>query len=74
MSFADKQRKALIQERGEPILRLEFDVFKGNKVSMWTHFDHSEDFEEVKLRMLSIKAHLDEFLMDEKMCPFHQTN
>lgn len=31
MSLENKQRKALIEERGNPILRLEFDVFEGNK-------------------------------------------
>lgn len=73
MSFTDKQRQALIAERGEPILRLEFDVFEGNKVSMWTHFDHAKDFYEVKKQLQAIKNHLDEFLRDENMCPFHKT-
>lgn len=72
MSFANKQREALIAERGEPILRIEFDVFQGNRVSMWTHFDHSANFEEVKEQLKAIKNHLDEFLRDENMCPFHK--
>lgn len=66
-----KQRKALIKERGEPVLRLEFDVFEGDRVSMWTHFNHSEDFEKVKARLVAIQQHLSEFLRDENMCPFH---
>lgn len=73
MSFADKQRAALIEERGQPVLKIEFDVFQGNKVSMWTHFDHSADFNEVKEQLKAIKHHLDEFLRDENMCPFHKT-
>lgn len=72
MNLADKQRAALIEERGEPILRLEFDVFEGNKISMWTHFDHSGDFDTVKEQLRAIKNHLDEFLKDESMCPFHK--
>lgn len=72
--FTDKQRKALIEERGEPKLTLEFDVFDGDKVSMWTHFDHSADYNDMKTALLAIKDHLEEFLKDEKMCPFHQVD
>jgi len=72
MSLANNQRKALIEERGKPSFSLEFDVFEGNKVSMWTHFDHSADFEEIKKGLLAIKNHLDEFLRDENMCPFRK--
>lgn len=72
MGFADNQRSNLIAERGEPVLRLEFDVFDGDKVSMWTHFDHSKDFDSVKKQLLAIRNHLDEFLRDEAMCPFHK--
>lgn len=74
MSFANKQRDALIAERGEPKLRLEFDVFAGNKVSMWTHFDHASDYGEMKTALIAIKDHLEEFLKDEKMCPFHKNS
>jgi len=74
MTLATNQREALIAERGQPKLTLEFDVFDGNKVSMWTHFDHSADYNEMKKGLLSIKEHLDEFLKDEKMCPFHKPN
>ncbi len=52
MALADKQRDALIRERGEPKLRLEFDVSADGQISMWTHFDHGGDFSEVK-RMLA---------------------
>ena len=70
MPLADKQREARIQEKGKPRLSLEFDVFADGSVSMWTHFEHGDDFEEVKAALLSVREHLDEFLKDEKMCPF----
>lgn len=72
MKLADKQREALIEERGNPSLRIEFDVFKDNRVSMWTHFDHGDNFQEVKKCMQAIHDHLTEFLKDENMCPFHK--
>lgn len=70
--ITDKQRKVLIEERGEPKLTLEFDVFEGSKVSMWTHFNHNDDYQEMKKYMIAIKEHLEQFLKDEKMCPFHK--
>lgn len=70
----DKQRQALIDERGEPVLRLEFDVFEGNMVSMWTHFDHGADFHKVKEQLQAIENHLAEFIRDRNMCPFHKTS
>lgn len=66
----DKQRKALIKTRGKPKLRLEFDVFEGNKVSMWTHFKHGDDFQENQKMLEAIRDHLKEFLKDASMCPF----
>lgn len=72
MSFADKQREAILKERGEPILRLEFDVFDNNRVSMWTHFNHGDNFQNVKASLIAIRNHLDEFIRDENMCPFHK--
>jgi hypothetical protein len=72
MAFSNKQRDALIAERGQPKLRLEFDVFEDERVSMWTHFDHSDDFGAVKNRLEAIRDHLNEFLRDENMCPFHK--
>jgi hypothetical protein len=71
-TLSSKQRKAIIEQRGEPILRLEFDVFKDNRVSMWTTFDHSSDFDEVKKQLIAIRDHLNEFLNDGNMCPFHK--
>ena len=71
MSLTDKQREARIQEKGEPTLKLDFDVFADGSVSMWTHFNHGDDFNQVKAQLFAIKNHLDEFLKDENMCPFH---
>lgn len=70
--LTDKQRQALIEERGEPELSIEFDVFDGNRVSMWTHFNHGNSFKTVKEQLIAIRDHLNEFLKDEKMCPFHK--
>lgn len=71
--LTDAQREALIEERGEPVLTLEFDVFKEDRVSMWTHFKHGEDFAKAKERLILCKNKLEEFLRDENMCPFHET-
>lgn len=70
MALADSQRQALIDERGEPLLRIEFDVFADGQVSMWTHFKHGDDFRRVKAELEAARAHLTEFLKDESMCPF----
>jgi len=70
MALSEKQRDALIAERGEPKLRLEFDVFADGQISMWTHFDHGGDFVRVKEMLIGIQKHLTEFLVDESMCPF----
>lgn len=70
MALAERQRKALVEQRGEPKLRLEFDVFADGHVSMWTHFDHDADFTETKSLLLAVRSHLEEFLDDEKLCPF----
>lgn len=72
MSIVNSQREALVKERGEPVLRLEFDVFEVDRVSMWTHFNHDADFQKVKLQLVAIQNHLTEFLRDENMCPFHK--
>ena len=69
----NKQRQILIEERGTPKLTLEFDVFQGNRVSMWTHFNHDSNYQEMKECLFAIREHLDEFLRDEKMCPFYKS-
>jgi hypothetical protein len=68
--FASAQRDALIAERGQPILQVEFDVFSGNKVSMWCHLDHSANFNEVREQLLAMRDHLDNFIRDGAMCPY----
>lgn len=72
MSFIEKQRHELIKANGQPKLTLEFDVFEGNKVSMWTHFDHSSDYRIAKEMLIAIKGHLEDFLKDGAMCSFHK--
>lgn len=72
MTLTDNQREALISELGQPQLRLEFDVWGEDKVSMWTHFDHAGDYQEMKKRLVAIRDHLNGFLKDERMCPFHK--
>ena len=67
----DKQRELLIKSRGHPILSLEFDVFPGNKVSMWAHTRHDVPFLEMKQAFEAIRAHIDEFIQDGDMCPFN---
>lgn len=72
MPLADKQREARIAEKGEPTLRLEFDVFNDGSVSMWTHFNHGDDFIKVQESLIAIQKHLADFLQDKEMCPFHK--
>lgn len=74
MGLADKQRAAKIKERGEPKLRLDFDVFDNDDVSMWTHFQHGDDFATVRKSLVAIRDHLNNFLNDESMCPFRKPN
>jgi len=72
MALAETQRSALVKERGEPMLRLEFDVFADGQVSMWTHFQHGDDFRKNKSMLLAAQQHLSEFIADEGMCPFYR--
>jgi len=69
MNFSDKQRAELIKQRGEPVVRIEFDAWGTKQISMWTHFDHELDFDQVKNRLIAIRNHLDEFICDEKNVP-----
>lgn len=72
MSLTDKQREGRISEKGTPELSLEFDVFSDGSVSMWTHFNHGDDFLRVRRHLEAVVDHLSEFLKDEKMCPFRK--
>ena len=71
MALANKQRKALIATKGQPELQLEFDVWSDGNVSMWTHFNHGCNFNDAKKRMIAIRDHIDSFIQDSDMCPFH---
>lgn len=73
MGLADKQRDSLLKVKGEPALRLEFDIYNDH-VSMWTHFDHNSDFNKAKDLLTAARDHLNEFLQNENMCPFHIIN
>lgn len=70
MSVAEKQRSALVASKGEPAMTLEFDVWSDGNVSMWTHLNHSGDYEETKKRFMKIRDHIDSFMSDGTMCPF----
>jgi hypothetical protein len=70
--LATKQRLALIESRGEPITSIEFDVFADKTVSMWSHFEHSANFTEMKSALIAIRDHIDRFVDDQKMCPFYK--
>jgi hypothetical protein len=39
---------------------------------MWTHFKHGDDFNDVRNSLKAIRDHLNNFLKDESMCPFHK--
>ena len=70
MPLADKQRRALIKDKGPPALTLEFDVWADGAVSMWTHLRHGDDYRVVLVQFRSILNHLQEFIRDGDMCPF----
>lgn len=70
--LADKQREALIENHGEPIMRIEYDVFANGEVSQWTHFNHEDDFEEMKKHLIAVREHLTAFIGDGNLCPFNK--
>jgi hypothetical protein len=72
VSLADHQRAALIAANGgPPALALEFDVWADGAVSMWTHFRHGDDYAKAKQHLIAIRDHLERFIQDGDMCPFH---
>lgn len=71
MALANHQRDALVAVNGEPALTLEFDVWADGNVSMWTHLKHGDDYNAVKRQFVAIRRHLDRFIKDGDMCPFH---
>jgi len=66
------KRSALHASRGKPVLSLEFEVFAGEEVSMWTHFNHGTPFAEAEADLTAIQEHLAKFIRDRAMCPFHR--
>lgn len=68
--MSGSQREKLIEERGQPQLRLEFDVFDADRVSMWTHLDHNADYATIRALFIAASDHLTEFIRDGAMCPF----
>ena len=70
MTLAEKQRAVLIKEHGEPVARIEFDVWSDGSLSMWTHFGHSDNFYKMKFQVERMRDHLDKFLKEGDMCPF----
>ena len=69
--FTNRQREIMYQQRGEPTLSLEFDVFDGDHVSMWAHTRHDVPFHVMKAAFEAIKDHLASFIADGDMCPFN---
>ena len=67
----DVQRHNMIRDNGHPLISVEFDVWTGNRVSMWNHMPHGADFSEVRSALIAIRDHLDQFIQDgPAMCPF----
>ena len=70
MTLTEKQRAVLIKEHGEPVAQIEFDVWSDGSLSMWTHFNQSENFYEMKFQVERMRDHLDKFIKESAMCPF----
>lgn len=68
------KRSALHASRGKPVLSLEFEVFEFSEVSMWTHFNHGTPFPVAEAGLKAVQAHLEKFIRDRAMCPFHKSS
>ena len=68
---SNRQRAKLYAEQGEAVLTLEFDVFAGEKVSMWAHTRHDVPFAEMRAAFEAVVEHLQDFIADQAMCPFN---
>jgi hypothetical protein len=66
-----RQRKALWDANGEPIVIVTFDGFEDGNLSMWQSTNHAADYDTVRASLVKMRDHLDKFLKDERMCPFH---
>lgn len=71
MSIANKQRNKLISMKGEPVAKVNFDVFEDGSLSMWTEFNHKSDYLKMKEQVEVMRDHLDDFIKNSCMCPFH---
>lgn len=74
MALADKQRGALIETKGPPKASVSFDLWEDGQVSMWTTFNHGDDYDVIKKGIMAMREHLDRFIRDGKMCPFCKPN
>lgn len=66
-----RQRKATWKANGEPVVVITFDGFVNGEISMWQSTNHSADYDTVRQALMQMRDHLDRFLKDERMCPFH---
>ena len=74
MALSNKQREVLIEINGYPKASVNFDVWTDGKVSMWTTFNHGDDYGEIKKCLVAMREQLDRFIRDGKMCPFFKPN
>lgn len=70
-TFTDKQRAVMYEEKGKPILILDFDIFLDGQVAMWTHTKHGIPFPQMKAAFQAAVDHLTSFISNESMCPFY---
>ena len=66
-----RQRNAIWKANGEPLIVITFDGFPNGEVSMWQSTKHSSDYDTVRQSLIKMREHLDRFLKNERMCPFH---
>ena len=66
-----RQQAAMVHVHGESIVSLSFFGHSDGHVSMWQHINHAEDYEEIKKLVLAMHSHLEKFIADGAMCPFH---
>ena len=66
-----RQRKAIWNAKGEPVVVIAFDGFADGEISMWQSTNHAADFDTVRQALVQMRDHLDGFLKNERMCPFH---
>ena len=71
MDNSGKQREDMRKAYGGPVLALEFDVYAGNKVSMWCHVNHALAFDVADEAFKAAMDHLASFIKDGPiLCPY----